>query len=95
MQPASGSALGVTRPAASALETDREWPTGVVIPIRGFASGMARLAGALNDEDRVQLAITMAGRVVAAAGPLPIVIVSSAPEVHAWADAIQLRPFDP
>ena len=67
---------------------------GVVIPLRAFASGKARLAAVLNDQERTELATMMANRVVAAAGLLPIVIVSSAPEVHAWADAHELDVVD-
>lgn len=57
---------------------------GVVIPIRAFTSGNARLAAVLDDRERVDLAMTMAAAVVGAAGELPIVIVSSAPEVRSW-----------
>ena len=61
--------------------------TGVVIPIRAFRSGKARLARALDDEQRAGLARTMAERVVAAAEPLAVVVVSSDAEVAAWAQA--------
>lgn len=57
---------------------------GVVIPIRAFRSGKARLAEILDDERRTELARTMADRVVRAAAPLPVLVVSSAPEVAAW-----------
>jgi 2-phospho-L-lactate guanylyltransferase len=57
-----------------------------VIPIRAFVVGKARLAGTLDDAPRAELARTMAERVVAAAGDLPVVVISSAPEVAAWAD---------
>ncbi len=63
---------------------------GVVVPIRAFTTGMARLATALNHDDRIRLATTMATRVVAAAGALAVVIVSSAPEVRTWAEAAEL-----
>lgn len=59
--------------------------TGVVIPIRAFRAGNARLAEILDDEARFRLASTMAERVVAAATPLPVLIVSSATEVLSWA----------
>jgi 2-phospho-L-lactate guanylyltransferase len=58
---------------------------GVVIPIRAFVVGKARLAATLDDAPRAELARTMAERVVAAAGELPVVVVSSAPEVATWA----------
>jgi 2-phospho-L-lactate guanylyltransferase len=58
---------------------------GVVIPIRAFAVGMARLAGSLDDAPRAALARRMADQVVDAAGALPVVVVSSAREVGEWA----------
>jgi len=59
--------------------------TGVVIPIRAFAVGKVRLADALDAEHRANLSRQMAERVVAAAGALPVAVVSDAPEVRAWA----------
>jgi 2-phospho-L-lactate guanylyltransferase len=59
----------------------------VVVPIRAFAHGSARLADVLTPDQRAELARRMAGRVLAAAGPLPVVVVSSAPEVVTWARA--------
>jgi 2-phospho-L-lactate guanylyltransferase len=58
---------------------------GVVIPIRGFNSGKARLAEVLGEHEREDLATAMANAVVDAAGALPVTIVSSSPEVQAWA----------
>jgi len=58
---------------------------GVVVPLRSFALGKARLANALDDDARRTFARTMAERVVSAAGARPVVIVSSAPEVISWA----------
>ncbi len=60
-------------------------PAGVVIPLRAFASGKARLASVLGDAERTTLARTMATCVVDACGDLPVVVVSSAAEVQAWA----------
>jgi 2-phospho-L-lactate guanylyltransferase len=57
---------------------------GVVIPIRAFAVGKARLAATLEAAPRAELAQRMAEQVLAAAGPLPVVVVSSAGEVRAW-----------
>ena len=67
---------------------------GVVVPLRGFTSGKARLAEVLNDEERVQLATMMADAVVDAAGPLPVTVVSSAPEVRSWAATRGLTLID-
>jgi 2-phospho-L-lactate guanylyltransferase len=61
---------------------------GVVVPLRSFALGKARLAGVLDDNARRAFARTMAERVVAAASRRPLVIVSSASEVVSWAEAI-------
>lgn len=58
---------------------------GVVIPIRGFRTGKARLATVLSEAERAALAESMAERVVAAAGHLPLVVVTSAAEVRDWA----------
>jgi 2-phospho-L-lactate guanylyltransferase len=62
----------------------------IVIPLRSFADANTRLASVLDDQARDALAREMAERVVRAAGARPIVIVSSAPEVVAWAAANDL-----
>jgi 2-phospho-L-lactate guanylyltransferase len=67
---------------------------GVVVPLRSFALGKARLADALDDDARRAFSRTMAERVVAAAGARPTVIVSSAPDVVAWARALDLPHID-
>jgi 2-phospho-L-lactate/phosphoenolpyruvate guanylyltransferase len=59
----------------------------VVLPIRSFLLGKARLASVLDDDARADLGRRLAARVVDAAGELPIVVVTSAPEVDAWATA--------
>jgi len=64
---------------------------GVVIPLRAFRSGKARLADALDADQRAELALAMAERVVAAADPLPIVLVTSDPEVREWASGIGIE----
>src|SRR5438445_203444 len=45
--------------------------TGVVIPVRAFALGKARLAAQLDDETRTDLARKLADRVGAASGETP------------------------
>jgi len=67
---------------------------GVVVPLRSFALGKARLADALDDDTRRALTRTMAERVVAAAGDRPTVIVTSAPDVSEWARALDLAHID-
>lgn len=61
--------------------------TGVVIPIRAFTRGKSRLAERLGEPERAGLLQAMAERVVEAAAELPVVVVSGAPEVLAWASA--------
>ena len=65
----------------------RARPAGVVIPIRAFRSGNARLAAALDADQRAQLALVMAECVVAAAGTLPVAVVTADAEVREWATA--------
>lgn len=62
-------------------------PAGVVVPIRAFAGGQARLAGAIDAAARADLGRELATRVLEAANPFPVVVVSDAPEVRAWAGA--------
>ena len=63
---------------------------GVVVPVRAFALGKARLAERLSPAERADLSRRFAGRVVAAAGAMPVVVVTSAPEVQAWADELRV-----
>ena len=62
----------------------------VVVPVRSFPGGKSRLGGRLDGAGRADLLQAMAERVVAAAGPLPVAIVSSAREVRAWAASLGL-----
>jgi 2-phospho-L-lactate guanylyltransferase len=67
---------------------------GIVVPLRSFTSGKARLAPVLSASERAALARSMADGVVDAAGGRPIVIVSSAAEVVAWARVRHLDVID-
>jgi 2-phospho-L-lactate/phosphoenolpyruvate guanylyltransferase len=58
---------------------------GVVIPVRAFTLGKARLADRLEPSARIELGRRLADAVAAATGELPAVVVSSAPEVRDWA----------
>jgi 2-phospho-L-lactate guanylyltransferase len=60
---------------------------GVVIPIRAFALGKARLADALDRATRAELARRWADTVFDAATELSVCVVSSDPEVREWAQA--------
>lgn len=55
------------------------------MPLKSFAGGKARLAGALGDADRAALAREMAATVLAAAAPLPVTVVTADPDVAAFA----------
>lgn len=59
--------------------------TAVVIPIRSFADGKSRLGTALTAADRAALLQRMATGVVRSARGLPVLVVTSAPEVQDWA----------
>jgi 2-phospho-L-lactate guanylyltransferase len=61
---------------------------GVVVPLRSFTSGKARLAAVLPEAERRELTRSMAEAVVHAAGGLPVVVVTSDPEVGSWARAL-------
>ncbi len=67
---------------------------GIVVPLRSFTHGKARLAAVLDEAGRATLARTMAERVVGAAGARPVVVVSSAPDVIAWALDRKLSVID-
>lgn len=57
----------------------------LVVPIRSFTHGKARLASVLDDDERRALALDMATRVLAAAGTLAPVVVTSDAEVVEFA----------
>ena len=67
---------------------------GVVVPLRSFARGKARLAAALDDDARRAFTRTMAERVVAATAARPTVIVTSDPDVIEWARGLGLAHID-
>lgn len=57
----------------------------VVVPIRSFRTGMARLAAALDSDDRAALARKLATGVLETVAPLSAYVVTSDPEVIEWA----------
>lgn len=65
-----------------------EFPIGVVLPVRSFTEGLTRLGGRLTPEERAAFAQACATRVVQAAHPHPIVVVSNAAEVREWAQML-------
>lgn len=60
---------------------------GIVVPLRSFTMAKARLTGVLSEAEREALARSMAERVVSAAASRPVAVVTSAPEVVAFANA--------
>jgi 2-phospho-L-lactate/phosphoenolpyruvate guanylyltransferase len=68
--------------------------TAVVIPIRSFEAGKSRLGAELDGARRAELLRTMADNVVAAAGSMPVAVVSNAREVRRWAAALGLTVLD-
>ena len=67
---------------------------GVVIPIRSFDAGKSRLGTTLDPTRRADLLQAMAENVVAAAGPMPVAVVSNACEVRSWAATLGLTVLD-
>ena len=65
--------------------------TGVVVPIRAFALGKARLAEQLDPDERAALGRRLAEQVMAAASGLETLVVSSDADVRGWADALRRR----
>ncbi len=65
--------------------------TGVVVPIRAFRRGKVRLSARLDDDARTEAIQRMAEQVVGAAAQLPLVVISSAPEVCQWARSLGLH----
>jgi len=58
---------------------------GIVVPLRSFSFGKARLSPVLSERERAALARAMAERVVGAAGTRPVAVVTSDPDVETWA----------
>lgn len=66
----------------------------VVIPIRSFDAGKSRLGATLDPTRRAELLQAMAENVVAAAGTMPVAVVSNAREVRSWAATLGLTVLD-
>jgi 2-phospho-L-lactate guanylyltransferase len=59
----------------------------VVVPVKAFTAAKVRLAGALDPAERADLARRMAEVVLAAAAPLPTIVVCDDDDVRRWAEA--------
>ena len=60
----------------------------VLIPVKGFRLAKGRLAERLDENERSELARSMAAQVVRAAGALPVRVVCDSNEVAEWARAV-------
>jgi 2-phospho-L-lactate guanylyltransferase len=60
----------------------------VLVPVKAFTAAKGRLAGVLDGPARAALARSMAEVVVAAAAPLPVVVVCDDPHVASWAEGV-------
>lgn len=58
----------------------------VLIPIKAFHAAKQRLSPDLDPSQRSDLARWMAAEVIAAAAPLPVVVVCDDPQVREWAE---------
>jgi 2-phospho-L-lactate/phosphoenolpyruvate guanylyltransferase len=63
----------------------------VVVPVKAFTAAKVRLAAALDPIERAALARRMAEVVLAAAPPLPAIVVCDDDDVRAWAEAAGAR----
>jgi 2-phospho-L-lactate guanylyltransferase len=59
----------------------------VLVPVKAFSQAKARLATVLDEPARAALAREMAGKVLAAAGALPVTVACDDEEVAEWATA--------
>ena len=66
-------------------------PAAVLVPVKGFTGAKARLAAVLGPDERRALARRLAELVLAAAAPLPVLVVCDDPEVETWAAAAGAR----
>lgn len=64
---------------------DADHSTAVVVPLRSFSRAKERLADLVDDHHRVELVRAMAERVIKAAHPTAVFVVTDDPEVTVWA----------
>lgn len=65
----------------------------VVVPVKAFSHAKMRLAPVLGPDQRAALARKMAEHVLAAAAPLPVVVICDDEEVATWARSRGARPL--
>ncbi len=75
-------------------DSSRAHAAGAVIPIRAFALGKARLSASLDGTERAALAQRWAEQVAHASAPMPMLVVSSDPDVRSWATGLGIEVLD-
>ena len=60
----------------------------MLIPVKAFSQAKLRLASALSNVERAELARAMAGIVVNASAPLPTFVVCEDEQVASWAESV-------
>lgn len=60
----------------------------MLIPVKAFSQAKLRLASALSNLERAELAQAMAGIVVSASAPLPTFVACEDDEVASWAESV-------
>ena len=92
MRIVTGADYGAAGPARAAPVRSRpvtaDAPAAVVVPVKAFSVAKQRLAPALDQATRASFARRMATVVVAAATPLPVLVVCDDDEVAAWAASL-------
>ena len=66
---------------------DTDVATALLVPVKAFSAAKVRLAPVLDEQERADLARSMAEGVLEAACGLPTTVVCDDPEVAAWARA--------
>ncbi|MEY4365515.1 MAG: 2-phospho-L-lactate guanylyltransferase [Actinomycetota bacterium] len=64
----------------------------LVVPVKSFAAAKGRLAGAITDGERENLARTCAARVVGAGSPWTVYVVCDDDATAEWAQSLGARP---
>ena len=64
----------------------------LVVPVKSFAAAKGRLAGAVGDEERENLARTCATRVVGAGSPWAVYVVCDDDSTAEWAKSLGAHP---
>src|SRR5688572_6668088 len=85
--PPAPNAVTTARPYAPGVGDAALGGAAVLVPVKAFGAAKGRLAPALDAGSRAALAERMATRVLAAAAPLPAVVVCDDEGVAAWARA--------